>query len=271
MRKAIALLLATAVYILLAASILYLSQSIKTVTSPAIKTTQVSLVSLDREIDKADDTVNSEEVKEQKYSEDTKEDDSPKKQIKEPEEEVATEDILEKTPILKELKKVEELSRDILQKADIAPAKKVEKPEEKPKIKPVTVKKKLKKKPKKTAKKRTDRRRVKRAKSNTKKSIKRRARRGGGNPSKLSAMIKRRIERHKRYPPAAKRRKIQGRVRVSFTVTPNGGVSNITVTGKSIFKPYAKKAVRAAFPVNVRRFRVKLPHRFTVTLIYRLR
>ena len=250
MRKAVALLLATAVYALLISSILYLTHSFKKITSPSLKVTKISLVSFDKANDKASDTVNSEKIEEKRSSEIKKE----KKPLKEKK-------IKNKEKIIKKevQKKIEKISKNI---ADTIAKKKIDEPKKKTKA------------PKhKTAQKRQKeiKKHIKPQTANSKKSIRRRARRGGGNLVKLASLIRRRIERHKRYPPSAKRRNIQGRVRVSFTLNANGTVSNIKVTGKSIFKSYAKKAVKAAFPINVSRLRVRLPHRFTLTLIYRLR
>ncbi len=248
MRKTVALLLATAVYALLISSILYLTHSFKKITSPSLKVTKISLVSFDKANDKASDTVNSEKIEEKRSSEIKK----GKKPLKEKKiknkEKIIKKDVPKKT-IDKEPKKIKKIDE---------PKKKIEAP----KHKTAQNKKREIKKHKKYIKPQT---------ANSKKSIRRRARRGGGNLVKLASLIRRRIERHKRYPPSAKRRNIQGRVRVSFTLNANGTVSNIKVTGKSIFKSYAKKAVKAAFPINVSRLRVRLPHRFTLTLIYRLR
>jgi protein TonB len=103
-------------------------------------------------------------------------------------------------------------------------------------------------------------------------SARSRARRGGSmNASRLLARIKRRIARNKSYPPAAKRRRIQGTVRVSFTITRRGGVRGIRVSGPRLFAASAKSAVRRAFPIDVSRASFPLPKRMSVTLRYRLR
>lgn len=105
----------------------------------------------------------------------------------------------------------------------------------------------------------------------SKDSVRSRARRGGSlNANRFLASIKRRIARHKRYPPAARRRHLQGTVRVSFTVLPSGRVSSISVRGARAFTASARRAVQQAFPVNVSGINVSLPRRLTVTLQYRI-
>ncbi len=106
----------------------------------------------------------------------------------------------------------------------------------------------------------------------SKDSVRSRARRGGSlSANRFLASIKRRIARHKRYPPAARRRRLQGMVRVSFTVLPSGRVASISVRGPRAFTASARRAVREAFPVDVSRAGFSLPRRLSVTLRYRLR
>ncbi len=89
--------------------------------------------------------------------------------------------------------------------------------------------------------------------------------------NRLLAKIKRRIARNKSYPIAASRRHIEGRVRLSFTVTRKGAVRNITVRGPRIFAASARAALRRAFPVSVGKAAALLPRRLSVVLVYRLR
>lgn len=117
-----------------------------------------------------------------------------------------------------------------------------------------------------------------RRKSKTRKSVRSsrntvhsRARRGGSlSANRFLAMIKRRIARNRRYPSAARRRRLQGTVRVSFTVLPGGRVGSIVVQGSRAFAASARQAVRRAFPVDVRSVSFSLPRRLSVTLRYRL-
>ncbi|ADV45780.1 TonB family protein [Nitratifractor salsuginis] len=103
-------------------------------------------------------------------------------------------------------------------------------------------------------------------------SVRSRARRGGtAHVNRLLARIKRRIARNKSYPIAAKRRRLQGTVRVSFIVTRSGGVRNIRVSGPRAFAASARSAVRRAFPVSVGEAAPGLPRQMSVTLSYRLR
>jgi len=46
-------------------------------------------------------------------------------------------------------------------------------------------------------------------------------------------MVRKRIENHKRYPYAARRRQIEGRVVVRFVIEPDGSASHVTLVGKS--------------------------------------
>ena len=110
------------------------------------------------------------------------------------------------------------------------------------------------------------------AKRSSRASMHSRARRGGSlSANRFLAKIKRRIARNKRYPPAARRRRLQGSVRVSFTVLPGGRVASISVRGPRAFAASARRAVREAFPVDVSRAGFSLPRRLSVTLRYRLR
>jgi len=103
-------------------------------------------------------------------------------------------------------------------------------------------------------------------------SVHSRARRGGSaHVNRLLAAIKRRIARNKSYPAAARRRRMQGQVRVSFTVMRSGNVRDIHVRGPRIFAASARTAVRRAFPVSVKGAAQGLPRRMSVTLSYRLR
>ena len=137
--------------------------------------------------------------------------------------------------------------------------------------------------PKKSVRKRTKSRHEKksqrhRRKSKTRQSLRSsrnavhsRARRGGSlSANRFLALIKRRIARNRHYPPTARRRRLQGTVRVSFTVLPGGRVGDIHVSGPRVFASSARQAVRRAFPVRTTRIGFSLPRRLSVTLRYRL-
>ena len=164
-----------------------------------------------------------------------------------------------KIKALKEVKK--EIKKKIVKKSIKKPKDmKVKEPEPKPKPKPKKVEKEKKIiKPQK-------------ASNPTKESIRRRAKRGGGKDFiKLALKIKREIEKHKIYPPLARKRHIQGKVRVYFTLHRDGTVSNIKVEGAKIFKRYARKAIENAFPIDIKDLDVSLPHRYSLTLVYKLK
>ncbi|MFT7879921.1 MAG: energy transducer TonB [Sulfurimonas sp.] len=85
------------------------------------------------------------------------------------------------------------------------------------------------------------------------------------------AKVRDRINRNKSYPRIAKRRGMQGSVKVNFTILPNGHVSAITVKGSKAFHRSAKKAVKKAFPVSVKSIPMRLPEKVSITLHYKLR
>lgn len=73
-----------------------------------------------------------------------------------------------------------------------------------------------------------------------------------GSPKKrhayLSSLI-RKIERNKFYPRSARRRNLQGKIRVSVNVRCNGSISGLRVSGgHKLLKDAAAKAVRKAAP-----------------------
>lgn len=83
--------------------------------------------------------------------------------------------------------------------------------------------------------------------------------------------IRRKIDRSKTYPRAAKRRGMQGSVKVKFTIFSNGQVGNIRLSGSKLFYSSARNAVKKAFPINVKNAPISLPQTVNVTLHYQLR
>ncbi|MDQ7084169.1 MAG: energy transducer TonB [Sulfurovum sp.] len=79
------------------------------------------------------------------------------------------------------------------------------------------------------------------------------------------------MEKYKSYPSVAKRRRMEGTVKVRFTILKNGQVSNITVTGAKIFHGSARKAVKKAFPMNVKNIPISLPYTVNIPLQYQIR
>lgn len=149
------------------------------------------------------------------------------------------------------------------------------KPKPKPKRKPIIKKKKRKK----VVKKRVKKRKVKRKKYFKKKKRYSKKKISKAKTPKFSqkdknifnSKIRAKINRYKSYPSMAKRRRIEGRVRVNFRLLKNGKITNIKLSGNSIFFSSAKKALKKASPINIKNAPFKLPKNFSVTLNYRLR
>lgn len=135
----------------------------------------------------------------------------------------------------------------------------VEKPKKKPEVKKV-----IKKKPKKVVKKKKPVQKASR--SSIKKSQ--------ANPDKVNKFYKKirvKINKNKSYPKIAKRRRMQGSVKVTFTVLRSGKVSNILLKGPKVFHNSARHAVKSAFPISVKNIPVSLPATVNVTLQYQIR
>ena len=101
---------------------------------------------------------------------------------------------------------------------------------------------------------------------------------GGGSPhysaaqrNSFLAHIRARINRAKSYPRIAQRRGMQGTVRARFTILKNGHVGNIVLSGPKVFHSSARKAIRSAFPVDVKRATLTLPATVNLSLRYKLR
>lgn len=88
--------------------------------------------------------------------------------------------------------------------------------------------------------------------------------------SNLQAMIISEIQKNKLYPLAARKRGLQGDVKLSFTVNADGTVSNLQVLNtevSSLLCEAAKKAVKNSFPINLQ---IKSPFNMNVTLRYEI-
>lgn len=83
--------------------------------------------------------------------------------------------------------------------------------------------------------------------------------------------VRSRINKNKTYPKIAKRRGMQGSVRVSFTILRNGDVGKISVSGPKAFHKSAKNAVKRSFPISVQNVPISLPKNVSFTMNYRLR
>lgn len=147
-----------------------------------------------------------------------------------------------------------------------------------PVVKPLPV---VKKKPepkkivkKKIIKKKKRKKKVVKKKKKSSAASSRRATSSRVDPNKKSqflAKIRAKINRAKSYPRIAKRRGMQGFVKVRFTILKNGSVGNITVKGPKVFHASAKSAVKKAFPIKTKNTPLRLPTTVNLTLRYKLR
>ena len=177
----------------------------------------------------------------------------------EPEEEeiVEEEPEPEPEPIVKEEPVVEEVIPEPVP-PKVIPKPIVKKPE-------VKKKKKTKKKKKKKVKKRSA--------VSTSRGVKRQ---GSGHAStaqknRFLATVRQRINRNKSYPRIAKKRGMQGSVKVRFTILRNGNVGHISITGPKVFHASARKAIKKSFPISTKNIPVSLPKTVNLTLRYQLR
>jgi len=152
-------------------------------------------------------------------------------------------------------------------KEEVIPEPVVEKITPKPVVKEVKKKPKVKKKEK---KKKTKKKRVKKKK--VKKSVyARKSKSSKAEKNQFLANIRAKINKHKSYPRIAKKRRMQGSVKVKFTILGTGKVGNISVHGPKVFHSSARKAVKSAFPVNAKKAPVSLPCSVNLTLRYQIR
>jgi protein TonB len=146
----------------------------------------------------------------------------------------------------------------------------------KPKKKKVVKKKKVKKKPvKKVKKKKTTKKPTKKvAKKSTKKRSNNNAKKSAATKKKFNRFLsglRSKINTKKSYPRIAQKRGMQGSVKVTFTITKSGKVTNIKTNGPKIFARSAKAAVQKAFPVSTKDYKGHLPKTVNLNLNYRLR
>lgn len=176
-----------------------------------------------------------------------------------PVEEVEEEKIIEEEPVVEpeviEEPVVEEevIPDPIIEKIIPKPVVEEVKPKPKPKVK-----KKVKKKVK------TKKKRKKTLSSVASKS-------SPAHKNKFLAQIRANINKHKSYPRIAKRRGMQGAVKVKFTILRSGKVGHISVDGPKVFRNSARDAVKSAFPINVKKSPLSLPMSVNITLRYQIR
>jgi len=169
------------------------------------------------------------------------------------EEETVVEEEPEPEPIVKEEPVVEEVIPEPV-KPRVVPV---------PKVKKTVIKK----------KKKVKKKRVKKRSAVSRKGIKRQ---GSGRASatqknRFLATVRRRINQNKSYPRIAKRRGIQGSVRVKFTILPGGNVGNISISGPKVFHSSARRAIKRSFPISTRNVPFSLPKTLNLTLRYQLK
>jgi len=171
--------------------------------------------------------------------------------------EIIPEPIVEKEPEIKE---------------EIIPEPIVEKVIPKPVVKKEKKKPEVKKKPKKkiVKKKKIKKKKVKK-KQARKKSSASRSKSSKAKKNQFLANIRAKINKHKSYPRVAKKRRMQGSIKVKFTILRSGKVGNISLKGPKIFHNSARAAVKSAFPVNAKNAPISLPQSINLTLRYQIR
>lgn len=137
-----------------------------------------------------------------------------------------------------------------------------------PKVVPEPVVKEVKKKPqvKKKVKKKTVKKTQPRQKASSRES-----KSGLAQKNQFLANIRAKINTHKSYPRIAKKRGMQGSVKVKFTILSSGKVGHISVSGPKVFHSSARHAVNSAFPVNAANAPISLPKSINITLRYQIR
>jgi len=170
----------------------------------------------------------------------------------EPKEEPKIEEIIEEPlpePIVEKV-----VETPIVKKPKPVIKKRIEKPKKKKVVKKkVTKKKKLKKK-------------SSRQQASSKQSKSTKAER-----NKFWTKLRMKIDQNKFYPRIAKKRAMQGSVKVKFTILANGNVGNISVSGSKVFYNSARNAVKKAFPIDPKKSPISLPTSVNVPLNYQLR
>lgn len=86
------------------------------------------------------------------------------------------------------------------------------------------------------------------------------------------AYLTEKINANKSYPHMARRRVIEGDVKVMFHVFADGSVQHIKLlSGRKIFKRSAFEAIEKSFPIEIDKTLFVFPKEFTVTLAYNLK
>ena len=86
------------------------------------------------------------------------------------------------------------------------------------------------------------------------------------------AQLVKKINENKSYPFSARRRGIEGEVKMSFFLLANGMVENIKqLSGKSVFTKSAFSAIEKSFPLTMDKTLFAFPKEFTITIAYVLK
>jgi protein TonB len=175
----------------------------------------------------------------------------------EPKVEKVVEPIVEPEPVLEKEPEV---------KKEVIPEPIVEK------ITPEIVQKVKKKKPVKKEKKKTRKKPIKK-KVSKKKTSKRQASKQQNHSSKaernkFKTSLKLNINKNIIYPRIAKKRHMEGRILVKFTILANGNVGKISLSGPTIFYKSVRNAIKKAFPINVKNVPFRLPEVISLKFTY---
>jgi len=172
-------------------------------------------------------------------------------------------------PVVEEEPKVEEIIEEPV------PEPMVEKVVETPivkKPKPV-IKKRIEKpkKKKKAQKQKIKKKRVKKKKPSRQQASSKQSKSTKAERNKFWTSLRAKIDRNKFYPRIAKKRGMEGSVKVKFTILSNGNVGHILVRGPKVFYKSARNAVKKAFPIDAKKSPVSLPSSVNLILHYQLR
>lgn len=86
------------------------------------------------------------------------------------------------------------------------------------------------------------------------------------------ALLMRHIEAHKHYPRVARKRNIQGKILVSFTLLTDGSIKNLSLSGKkSILKKATQRAINNALPMPTPPRDLSLPMEIKFNMNYSLK
>ncbi len=148
---------------------------------------------------------------------------------------------------------------------------KVQKEPQKPKLKKNIVKKVQKKAQKKVVQRQKQTKPARKRKETHKQtSASKRSKSSAAERNRFWSLLRQRIERNKSYPRIAKKRGMEGTLKVRFTILSSGKVGHISLSGPKVFHNSARKAVQKAFPLNPQKVPLSLPTTVNLTLHYQI-